>query len=224
MGEVTIHNRSALVIGATGLVGKSLLAQLATEPAYTSITVLSRKNIPLANPKIKIHIVNFDDLQSFKHLIKGDDLFCTLGSTMVSAGSKEKFEYIDYKLPFLIAQIGKMQGLTRVYLVSSVGADESSLSFYLKTKGKVERAIKDLGLEKVVFMRPSLLLGKRTDRRWQEQLAIRITKPMGFLFFGNLAKYRPVEANKVALAMLSIAKNGLGSGVYDSVMIEKITS
>ena len=155
--------------------------------------------------------------------MRGDDLYCCLGTTMRKAGSKEAFRKVDYTYSFQIAKIAESNGVNQLLLVSSVGADSNSIFFYNQIKGELEDAVKKMKFWATHIFQPSVLLGKRNENRWGEQIAGRLAKGFDFLTGGLLTKYSPVEAEMVAKAMF-IAAQGFDAGlqIYPSHVLQKL--
>jgi uncharacterized protein YbjT (DUF2867 family) len=228
--------RTALVLGATGLVGRHLLAVLRREPRYGRVVVLSRRALPStglagsgirgqvrgrapafvvgsappgkAGPAVDVHQVDFDALEAHAGLFGVDDIFCCLGTTIRKAGSREAFRRVDLDYPLQAARMGRAAGALQFLLVSAVGADSSSRVFYNRVKGEVEAAVVGVGYPRTVILRPSLLLGEREETRAGERVAEWVMRPLGPLMRGPLARYRPVEAEQVARAMVRRALGG----------------
>lgn len=221
--QLVKDDKTALVFGATGLIGGYCLNFLLASPAYKKVRVFVRKELDFENEKLEQHKIDFDKLEDYKDIIKGDDLFCCLGTTMRKAGSKEAFRKVDYDYGFQIAKIAEEQGVNQFLLVSSVGADPDSIFFYSQVKGELEDALKKMDFWSTHIFQPSVLLGKRNENRWGEQLAGRLAKGFDFLTGGLLTKYSPVEAEVVAKAMV-IAAQGFDSGlqIYPSHILQKL--
>lgn len=201
------QTKTALLLGATGLVGGHLLRQLLENPHYDRVVTLSRRPVDLQHPKLTQAILDFDHPDA--SLIKGDDLYCALGTTLKKAGSKEAQYRIDCTYPAEIGRLAKQNGTQQFLLVSSVGADARSSNFYLKTKGELEEKIRDLGFGHFVAARPSFLLGERSEFRPGEKIGIGIARLLAPLI---PRRYRGIEAEKVARALIRLANDG-GSGV-----------
>ncbi len=204
--------RSALLLGATGLVGGHVLDLLLDDPAYGSVLALGRRALPREHPKLRQEVVDFDRVRDFADRVRAQDVFCCLGTTLRAAGSREAFRRVDLDYPRALAEAAARNGAERFLLVSSMGADANSSFFYNRVKGEAEDAVRTLPFQEVVVLRPSLLLGERTERRPGEALAQRVMPRLSFLLAGPLSKYRPVEARTVARAMVQLAKSG-GRGV-----------
>ncbi len=206
------RKKIALVIGATGLVGEQLVAQLLDSPYYTSVVTLVRHARPIQHPKLQQEIFDFDQPDANK--IKGDDLFCALGTTLRKAGSKAAQYKIDCTYPAEIGRMARQNGVEQYLLVSSLGADPASSNFYLRTKGDLETTIRDLHFANFVAARPSFLLGKRAEFRLGERIGI-----FFFTAFSGLIpkKYRGISAEKVAKALIALANRQLtGTHIVES--------
>jgi len=221
--QIIKDDKTALLFGATGLVGRYCLDYLLASPAYKKVKVFVRKELDFENEKLEQHKIDFDQLENYQDLIKGDDLFCCLGTTMKKAGSKASFRKVDYEYGFQIAKIAEKHGVNQFLLVSSVGADADSIFFYNQVKGELEDSVKKMKFWATHIFQPSVLLGERNENRWGEQLAGRLAKGFDFLTGGLLTKYSPVEAEVVAKAMV-IAAQGFNSGIsiYPSHVLQKL--
>lgn len=211
----------AIIAGATGLVGNNLLHQLLDHPDYTKVTALIRKKIPLQHPKLKQLVLDFDSLEDYKKDIKGDVVFCVLGTTKNKTPDKEQYRKIDYQYPLDIAFIAQQNGVSQYHLVSALGANEKSFIFYSKLKGEVERDLKTIPFKAIHIYQPSLLDGKRKEQRSAERAMIGLMRILNPLLIGNLKKYRSIKVEKVALAMLRQSLKPLeGIFTYNSDKIE----
>jgi uncharacterized protein YbjT (DUF2867 family) len=215
------QQRTALVIGATGLVGTQLVQQLCASEAYSHVTVLVRKALSISHPKLEQKIVNFNNLEFTASSIKAQDIFCTLGTTIRVAGSQEAFRKVDYEYPVQVAEMALRNGVEQYIIVTALGADARSLVFYSRVKGEVEKKIASLGYKAVLAFRPSFLVGKRTEPRAGEEFGIIAARLISFALIGPLRKYRAIEASVVAGAMiLEATKNQAGMRVYESDAIQ----
>jgi uncharacterized protein YbjT (DUF2867 family) len=195
-------SRTAIVAGATGLVGSHVLSLLIESPHYLRVTALVRRKLDRKHPKLQQLVVDFDRLPA---LPDADDVFCALGTTIRSAGSQEAFRRVDYGYPLAIARQAAEAGDAQFLLVSSVGADRHSTNFYLRTKGEVEDAIGALPFRSLHIFRPSFLLGKRAESRPGERMGIVLARLAAPLLAGPLRRYRPIPAEAVARAMVQSA-------------------
>jgi uncharacterized protein YbjT (DUF2867 family) len=211
----------AIIAGATGLIGNNLLQQLLGHPGYTKVIAVVRKKIPLQHPKLEQLVVDFDRLEEYKDEIKGDVVFCTLGTTKNKTPDQEQYRKIDYQYPLDIAFIAQQNGVPQYHLVSALGASEKSAFFYSRLKGEVERDLKTIPFNAIHIYRPSLLDGERKEYRSIEKLMIGLMRILNPLFIGSLKKYRSIKVEKVASAMLKQSIKPLnGIFTYNSDKIE----
>lgn len=192
--------KTALIIGATGLVGVELLKLLVADPAYSEIKVFSRRAPAIASGKIVFHLVDFNDIESWRNQLKGEVLFSCLGTTIKKAGTQERQYQVDYTYQYEVAKAAAANGVKSYVLVSSYGADASSKGFYTRIKGELDDTVRQLGFSQCVIFRPSMLAGDRKEFRLGERIGLMIM-PL-FTWIPVLAKYRAIQALTVAQAML----------------------
>lgn len=214
--KLNLNDKIAVVFGATGLVGKELVELLAEDKHYKEIIVFNRRSQIYASPKITQIIATLDEIDHFTDKIKGNDLFCCLGTTIKKAGSRENFEFVDYVVPVKLARIASINGFNSFIAISSLGAERITKNFYLNTKGKMEKGIQQFDINNTVVMRPSILLGPRKEFRLGESIGKFIMKAITLLLVGKLKPYRPVSAKTVALAMIKAANYRNNKFHYDS--------
>ncbi len=195
-------SRRALVLGATGLVGSRAVAHLIDSPAYGRVTCLVRRATLATSDKLHERVVDFSKLTS-DDVDPADDLYCAIGSTMKKAGSREAFRRIDLDLPLRVAELAVAAGAKRIALVSSVGASAEARSFYLRTKGELEEALASLPLAALHVMRPSLLLGDRSESRPGEAIATVLARATNGLLVAGLRKWRAIDVDDVGRAMVA---------------------
>lgn len=198
-------NKIALVIGATGVVGKELVLQLLNNKHYSKVITFSRRQLEIQNDSLIQHIIDFNVPEAWQHLVQGDDFFCCIGTTLKQAGSKQNQKYIDFQIPVTFAKIAKKHGISQAILVSSTGADASSNSFYLGLKGNLENELIKLGFNKLIIVRPSVLVGQRDDFRLGEKFAIVLLNMLKGLPI--IKRYRPIKGEQVARAMITFANH-----------------
>ncbi|UQA57721.1 NAD(P)H-binding protein [Polyangium aurulentum] len=203
-----MKGRTALLVGATGLVGGHCLTRLVEAPEYERVRVLVRRPLGRGHEKIDERVVDFDKLADLAPAPAVDDVFVCLGTTIKAAGSKEAFARVDHDYVVAAARLGRQGGAKRLCVVSSVGADSGSANFYLRVKGEAERDLEALGFEVLEVLRPSLLVGERQEQRVGEKIAIALTSVTRGLMLGPLRAYRPIEAKSVAAALVGAALRG----------------
>ena len=192
------------IFGATGLIGQKLVKFLKRSSKFKKINLVVRSAINLEDEKVKIHKIDlFKKSEIFNSLRSSQLVFLTIGTTMSRVkGDKEKYKRIDYGITKDVADSCIELGIEKLILVSSSGADLKSKSFYLNLKGKIEKYVTDINLKSVHILRPSLLLGKRSENRFGERIAQMIMPKISFLM---PSKYRPICAEDVAKAMAQLS-------------------
>ncbi|HSH52113.1 MAG TPA: NAD-dependent epimerase/dehydratase family protein [Bacteroidales bacterium] len=219
--------KTAIVFGASGLTGSYLVKELTQNEQYQTIKAFNRRTQNYNNAKIKEHLINFNQLNEYAHEFKADDVFCCLGTTLKKAGSKENFFEIDHDLPLQIARICQNNHCDTFIAISSIGANAKSSNYYIRTKGLMEQNILNLNFRYQAFVRPSMLLGSRTESRPAETFGKIMMKVFGFLFMGNLKKFRGIHAQTVAKAMINIINqqnyfSKAGKNIFESDELKKI--
>lgn len=198
-------SRTAVLAGATGLVGDALI-RLLTRREYARVTVLGRQPPALQSAKIKFVATDFSNLDALSADLAVDDVFCCLGTTLQKAGSPAAFERVDYHMVVDLARAAKKAGARKFLVVSAAGASLKSPAFYPRVKARMEQAVGESGFEAVHILRPSLLLGPRRESRPAERLFQLLSPLYSPLMRGPLRKYRPVGADVVAAAMVQLAR------------------
>ena len=216
-----LENRVALVFGASGMIGSHLVRELKYHVSFSSIEAFIRKPMDYNHLTVNEHIIDFSRLDEYAHLIKGDDLFICLGTTIRKAGSVKKMEEIDRDLPIRIAQIAYVNGVTRVAVVSSMGANPLSRNYYLRIKGEMEEGIRKIPFNQIVIARPSILFGRRKEFRFGELIGNVFMTVFGFFLVGNARKYRGINGHTVAIAMIALIKSLHRQIVYQSDELQK---
>lgn len=199
--------RAAIVVGATGLTGSALVEQLCENDEYISVTVIARRKLTFTHPKLEVKIRDFDRIEEndigFAH-----ELYCCLGTTIKKAGSRDMFEKVDFEYPLAIASLAKKRGIPHFLVITAMGANESSPFYYNRVKGKLERDLEELGLQRLSIIRPSLLVGIRDEFRLGEKAGEKLLKLAQPILIGPLKRSRAIEATQVAKAMIIIALYG----------------
>ena len=207
----------ALIIGATGATGKELVQQLLLDKDFEEIYVFVRKPLTFEHPKLKVHVVDFNQPEHWKDLIKGDVAFSCLGTTLKDAGSKEAQRKVDYDYQFNFAKYARENGVNDYILVSAYGAKLSSKIFYSRIKGELEDAVKALQFPKITIFRPGML-DRENSERTGEVLGSRIIKFANRL--GLLEKQKPLPTSILAKAMINASK--IKSNGYSSIQLNNI--
>lgn len=209
--------KTALVVGASGLVGKELVNQLIAAEEYGQVILWVRRPLGIKHWKLVEIQIDFELLDTYELGENVDHIFCCLGSTIKKAGTKAAFKIVDFEYPLKIAKVAKKENVRQLVVISSLGASSQSKIFYNQVKGAMEAAIIALELPGTQIIRPSLLLGKRAEFRLGEKIASLITAMLPFLFTGQFKKYKPITAKTVACAMVRIANLEInGPHIYES--------
>ena len=214
--------KTALLFGATGLVGSHLLNLLISNNNYSKIKVFVRSSIELNDPKIEIIQTDFNNLKNHREDIKGDDCFFCIGTTKKNSPDKNEYKRVELEVPKQVAQIAKSNLVNSFVFVSSGYADPKSSGDYLKFKGLVEEELKRLNFSKLGIMRPSFLLGNRQEKRVGEKIGIFVFKLLSPLFLGPLKKMKPIHSVTVAKAMIRTANEKLENKVFESNEIAEL--
>lgn len=205
--------KSSIIIGSTGLIGSKLHEISGNNPDQEKVYIVSRskpKNISEKSVHIPI------DNGNYSIPLNIDTAYCCLGTTMKKAGSKDAFLKVDLNMVVDFAKRVKEAGVNRMAVVSSIGANPTSSNFYLRTKGQAEEELKKIGFERLVIVRPSLLLGNRTERRLGEDIGKALYSIFRFIFIGPLKKYRGIKDEDVAKAMIVLVQQGEGTIIAES--------
>ena len=195
----------ALVIGATGAVGKDLVRLLLEDEAFDRVDVFVRRHTGVSADKLLEHIVDFDRPEDWKELLRGDVLFSCLGTTIKAAGSQDAQWKVDYTYQYEAAKAARENGVRNYVLVSSVGASPKSKIFYSRMKGQLEEDVKKLGFPGCFILQPPSLIRKGSDR-FGEKASVEILKALNAA--GLFRSWKPMPTEEVAAAMLRLAKSG----------------
>ena len=210
--------KTAIVLGASGLVGTELVHQLLKTTEFGKVKIFVRRTLGINNPKLEEHLIDFDNLSVWKQDLVGYTLFSCMGTTLKTAGSKEKQYVIDFTYPYQCIEAAIQNGTKQIILVSSLGAKASSSNFYLRMKGELEEAIKKLNPSNFIVFRPSILDGNRVESRPAEYKAIQIMRKVGKIPF--LKKYAPTLVSDLAGSMIRLAlKDKEGLKIVESLEI-----
>ena len=194
----------ALVIGATGATGRELVNKLLLDDDFSQVSIFVRTAPNINHEKLKIHVIDFNEIENYKNLVKGDILFSALGTTKKDAGGKDQQYEIDYTYQYEFAKIAADNGVVNYSLVSSVGANAKSSFFYPKIKGALEEAVKKLNFKKIDIFQPPMLIRQPDLMREGEKSGIKILKRLNKI--GILKSQKPLAVEALAEKMLKIAK------------------
>lgn len=219
-----MDNRTAIVFGATGLIGNLLVEELVQSEEYLVIKSFVRQATGVTETKVEEIVADFSDPESFSGKITGDDIYICLGTTIRKAGSVANMEKIDRDLPVKIATIAAANGVKRIAVVSSLGASASSANYYLRIKGEMEEGVLKLNFESISIVRPSMLLGERKEKRAGEIVGKVVMTAFKPVLIGKLLKYRAIHGSDVARAMIRLILAGQGRNIIESGELQKLSS
>jgi len=215
-------NKSAIIIGASGLTGGLVLNQLLEDERYSKVIIIGRKTIDNLHPKIEEYIGDLLNLEQFSNVFEADEVYCCIGTTKKKTPNKKMYRNIDFGIPSRAAQLTKDKGIPTFCVVSAIGADASSLFFYNKTKGEMEQAVLKEKIEHTYILRPSIIGGKRNENRTGESLTISAFNLLKPILIGGLKKYRLIKAETIAKAMIMLANQKSEKNIFESDEIQKI--
>jgi uncharacterized protein YbjT (DUF2867 family) len=218
-----MNGQTAVLVGATGLVGSLLLQKLLSDNAFSKVIALTRKLSEIPHRKLVNKVVDFNNREElFNSFETADVIFCCVGTTQKKVnGDESAYRKVDFDIPVSMGNIGIQKGVKQFVFVSSIGANIHSNNFFLRLKGEIEQAISELGYQSLYIIRPSMLLGKRSEYRLGENIGQAVMRSASFLFFGAMKKYYPVQASDVADAMLKAAiekRPGINIIQYDEMV------
>lgn len=216
--------KTAILIGATGLTGSCLLNDLLENNDFTKIIIFSRKTTGIKHPKIEEHIIDLFKIKNYKHLIQGDVAFCCIGTTRSKTPDKEIYTKIDCGIPSDLAIICNENKVDCFLVISSMGAKANSNTFYLKTKGMMERLVLNSGIKNIYVLRPSIIIGNRNEKRFTERFVKILFKCFDFFMVGIFEPYKSIHAKDIAKAMIILSKVGFETSILQSNQIQKLAN
>lgn len=196
--------KTALIAGATGLVGKQLINELIANTEFEKIIAISRRNLSIVHPKLECRIMNFDLMDSFDYNGKIDVCFCALGTTQKKSGREGTLK-VDYEYVLNLARLCARLAIPKFLVVSSQGANPNSPIFYLRTKGQMEVAVGKTNVDTIYVVRPSLITGEREEFRLGETMGYYTYKVLQPILVGKLKKLRSVSGLQIARCMISLS-------------------
>ena len=209
--------QSSLIIGATGFVGSYLVQEILNSPTFDSVTALVRKPTFTTHPKLKEIIFDFRDETAIESLEPVNHVFCCLGTTIKTAGSKEAFRFVDYELPLRFAKWAESTQAESFSIVTAIGANSDSSIFYNQVKGNVEDEIKTLNIPTIQIFQPSLIMGPRKEFRLGELIGKGIMAILNPLMIGPGKKYRGIPAQTIAKGIVHhLEKSNPGITIFES--------
>ncbi len=215
-------NKSAIVLGATGLTGNILLKKLLTDDRYSKIKIFTRKPLRFENPRVTEILCDLMELDSYKENFYGDEVFCCIGTTTKKTPDKVLYKQIDFGIPVSSAKLCKQNGIKTFVVMSSMGANANSSIFYNRTKGEMEDAVLEQKIENTYILRPSMIGGNRNEFRIIEKIGTFLMKILNPIFVGSLKKYRIIDAEIIANAMIELANNKIDKQIILSDQIQEL--
>lgn len=217
-------NKSAIILGATGLTGGILLQALLKDIRYEKIILFSRRTVGVENPKLKEYIIDLFELEKYQEQFSADEVFCCIGSTQKKTPNKKVYRKVDYGIPTSAAKLCVKNKIPTFIIVSALGANPSSKFFYNRIKGEMERDVLKQNIEHTYILRPSLISGDREEKRKFEFFWKQLMKTTDFLMFGPLKKFRAIHPKKIAKTMVYVANQGYERVIIKSNTIEEIAN
>ncbi|WP_149273375.1 NAD(P)H-binding protein [Pareuzebyella sediminis] len=214
--------KTAIVLGATGLTGGKLLELLLEDERYGTIKLFSRSSVQLTGQRIMEYTGDLTHLERFKNEFTGDEVYCCIGTTKSKTPNTEVYRAIDYGIPVSAARLCKENKIDTFIVISALGANPKSSIFYNRTKGEMEDAVLQVGLPKTHLMQPSLISGKRKERRIGEWFFKQLMRLANFVLVGPLKKYRSIRPETIARAMVWLANHNEKRTRIPSDQIKKI--
>jgi len=214
-------NKTAILLGATGLTGGILLNKLLKHDSFSKIKIFGRSSCNTSHPKIEEYLGDMFQLEHFSEDFKGDVVFCCIGTTKAKTPDKETYKKIDYGIPVAAAKLAKKNGISVYEVISAMGADVDSRTFYNRTKGEMEQDVIKQSIEDTYIFQPSLIGGDRDEKRFGERMA---QLAMGTFSFLIPKKYKIIEPETIATAMLKVAINGFSETRIPSDTIKEIAN
>ena len=208
-----MSGKTAIIIGATGLVGNHLMLRLLNDDDFEKVKIFVRTSTGIKHPKLEEHMINFDLKKTYKKEVTGDVLFSCLGTTKRQAKTKAKQYKVDYTYQYYFAKIASKNKVPSYILVSSSAANKNSRLFYFRMKGELEEAVKELKFKHIHIVQPSVIQGKRSKARIGEKIAARLTNISGKII-PSIKKYRSIQGDEVAAALQNIYKRQKNKGIF----------
>jgi len=214
--------KTALILGATGLTGSHLLQQLLKDDRYEKIKVFTRRSLNMTHPKLLEYKVNLFKLSQEKENFTADEVFCCIGSTKKKTPKEEIYKKVDVGIPSAAAKLSKENEINTFIVISALGADSKSRFFYNQMKGEMETYVLEQKIKHTYILRPSLISGKRKEKRTFEFLWKQLMKVANLFMMGPLKKFRSISAISIAKAMVELANSPQKQRIIESDGIDRI--
>jgi len=215
-------NKTAIILGATGLTGSILLDKLLKDDRYKTIKLFSRNEIKGLPSKVQQFVGDILDLDKFKKDFVGEEVFCCIGTTAKKTPDKVLYKKIDFGIPVTAAKLSKVNGIQTFIVISSIGANPESSIFYSKTKGEMEQAVISEKIKKTHILQPSIIGGARLEKRIGEKIGLIFSRLLQPFMIGKLKTYRITKAEDIAQAMINLANSDATDTVITSTSIKSI--
>ncbi|WP_066222566.1 NAD(P)H-binding protein [Formosa haliotis] len=199
--------KTAILLGATGLTGKTMLQELLNSSDYSRIVLFSRSTCGIQHAKITEYLIDLFDLDRYKTVFRADVVFCCIGTTQAKTPDKAMYHKIDYGIPVAAANLCVQNNIDTFICISALGADSKSKVFYNRTKGEMEAVVLSLNIKNTYLLQPSLITGDRDEFRLGEYLGKVVMKLTSPLFVGTLKKYKSIHAKTIVSAMLWLVEH-----------------
>lgn len=217
-----MQQKTAIVLGATGLTGRILVKELLNDLRYECVKVFSRNPLGFSHNNLEEFIVDLLVLEKYKAFFKADEVYCCVGTTKAKTPSHEKYTAIDFGIPAMAAKLCRENRIKTFVVISAIGANTKSRFFYNRVKGLMETAVLNANIPNTYILRPSLILGSRKEQRKAEELATKVTYFCKPLFIGPLRKFKPISAHQIAFAMILLPNMYYKPGIYENHILAKI--
>lgn len=220
----TMNNKTAIILGGTGLTGSFLLDRLIADDSYVSIKLFSRRASGNPSPKIQEFLGDVLQLDLFKDDFIADEVFCCVGTTSSKTKDRSVYRAIDFGIPYSASKLAKENNIPTFLVISSMGANSKSKIFYSRTKGEMEQAVLDQKIPNTYILRPSLILGERNEKRFGESLGAVLLKLVNVFLVGKSKKYRAIKSDCIAAAMINLASSNHKDQIVNSDIIQEFGS
>ncbi len=205
--------KTAIILGATGLTGGYLLDMLLDSDEYDKVKVFTRTSTGKQHPKMEETTCDLLNLQQHAADFTADEVFCCIGTTKAKTPDKRLYHKIDFGIPVAAAELAEANKIASFSVISAIGANKNSRVFYSRTKGEMEEAILQQNIPNILIYRPSIIFGKRKDKRWFENMGLFFTKVLQVFFIGKLQNYKSIHAKDLAQAIYLGVSNKKGHRV-----------
>lgn len=206
--------KTAIVIGATGITGKHITKKLLASSHYAKVLAFTRRPVGYKHPKLVNHVVDFEAMGEWAQLVRGDDLFAAMGTTLGQAGSKAAQYRVDYTYQAGVIEAAANNGVARLFLISSPQASTRSPLFYSRMKAELDKFAESLPFSTRVYFRPAIIMGDRPDNRPGEKIGAMFSQHLANWVPG-MQKYRPIKGKTLAKAIVNCACGDLPEGTHN---------